>query len=119
MRNDGHRGWECRAYPVSISNAGQENHRGDVFLAPCCGEGSGAGPLSVRALSRAAKASGFIICAAFWPTALSASSADIAVKTSFFDQSAAYEMLTFMGPDLREGVTALRARRPPDFPSAR
>jgi enoyl-CoA hydratase len=36
-----------------------------------------------------------------------------------FDQSAAYEMLTFMGPDLREGVTALRARRPPDFPSAR
>jgi enoyl-CoA hydratase len=36
-----------------------------------------------------------------------------------FDQSAAYEMLTFMGPDLREGVTALRAGRPPDFPSAR
>ncbi len=35
------------------------------------------------------------------------------------DQSAAYEMLTFMGPDLREGVDALRARRPPDFPSAR
>ena len=38
---------------------------------------------------------------------------------ALFDQSAAYEMLTFMGPDLREGVTALRARRPPDFPSAR
>jgi enoyl-CoA hydratase len=36
-----------------------------------------------------------------------------------FDQSAAYEMLTFMGDDLREGVTALRAKRPPDFPSAR
>jgi enoyl-CoA hydratase len=36
-----------------------------------------------------------------------------------FDQSAAYEMLTFMGPDLREGVTAMRAKRPPDFPSAR
>jgi enoyl-CoA hydratase len=36
-----------------------------------------------------------------------------------FDQSAAYEMLTFMGPDLHEGVTALRAKRPPDFPSAR
>src|SRR5436190_935677 len=36
-----------------------------------------------------------------------------------FDQSAAYEMLTFMGPDLREGVAALRAKRPPDFPSAR
>jgi len=36
-----------------------------------------------------------------------------------FDQSAAYEMLTFMGPDLREGVTALRAKRAPDFPSSR
>jgi enoyl-CoA hydratase len=36
-----------------------------------------------------------------------------------FDQSAAYEMLTFMGEDLREGVTALRAKRPPQFPSAR
>ncbi|HEY2442682.1 MAG TPA: enoyl-CoA hydratase/isomerase family protein [Streptosporangiaceae bacterium] len=36
-----------------------------------------------------------------------------------FDQSAAYEMLTFMGDDLKEGVTALRAKRPPDFPSAR
>ena len=35
-----------------------------------------------------------------------------------FDQSAAYEMLTFMGDDLREGVTALRAKRPPQFPSA-
>ena len=35
-----------------------------------------------------------------------------------FDQSAAYEMLTFMGEDLREGVTALRAKRPPRFPSA-
>jgi enoyl-CoA hydratase len=35
-----------------------------------------------------------------------------------FDQSAAYEMLTFMGEDLREGVTALRAKRPPQFPSA-
>ena len=30
---------------------------------------------------------------------------------ALFDQSAAYEMLTFMGPDLREGVTALQARR--------
>ena len=36
-----------------------------------------------------------------------------------FDQSAAYEMLTFMGPDLREGVAALRAKRAPEFPSAR
>jgi enoyl-CoA hydratase len=36
-----------------------------------------------------------------------------------FDQSAAYEMLTFMGEDLREGVAALRAKRAPEFPSAR
>ncbi len=32
-----------------------------------------------------------------------------------FDQSAAYEMLTFMGPDLAEGVAALREKRPPRF----
>ena len=36
-----------------------------------------------------------------------------------FDQSAAYEMLTFMGDDVREGAAALRAKRPPEFPSAR
>ena len=36
-----------------------------------------------------------------------------------FDQSAAYEMLTFMGDDVQEGIAALRAKRPPDFPSAR
>lgn len=35
-----------------------------------------------------------------------------------FDQSAAYEMLTFLGPDVVEGVTALREKRPPRFPSA-
>jgi enoyl-CoA hydratase len=35
-----------------------------------------------------------------------------------FDQSAAYEMLTFMGDDVQEGIAALRAKRPPDFPSA-
>jgi enoyl-CoA hydratase len=35
-----------------------------------------------------------------------------------FDQSAAYEMLSFMGPDVREGVAALREKRPPRFPSA-
>lgn len=34
-----------------------------------------------------------------------------------FDQSAAYEMLTFMGEDVREGVDALREKRPPQFPS--
>jgi enoyl-CoA hydratase len=36
-----------------------------------------------------------------------------------FDQSAAYEMLTFMGPDVVEGYTALREKRPPRFPSTR
>jgi enoyl-CoA hydratase len=32
-----------------------------------------------------------------------------------FDQSAAYEMLTFMGPDLVEGAAALREKRSPKF----
>ena len=32
-----------------------------------------------------------------------------------FDQSAAYEMLTFMGEDVVEGVAALREKRPPSF----
>jgi enoyl-CoA hydratase len=36
-----------------------------------------------------------------------------------FDQSLALEMLTFMGPDVREGVRALREKRPPEYPSAR
>ncbi len=35
-----------------------------------------------------------------------------------FEQSAAYEMLTFLGPDVVEGYTALREKRPPRFPSA-
>ncbi len=35
-----------------------------------------------------------------------------------FDQSAAYEMLTFLGPDVVEGYTALREKRAPRFPSA-
>ena len=34
-----------------------------------------------------------------------------------FDQSAAYEMLTFMGEDVKEGAAALIGKRPPDFPS--
>ncbi|MGV0852119.1 enoyl-CoA hydratase/isomerase family protein [Mycolicibacterium phlei] len=34
-----------------------------------------------------------------------------------FDQSAAYEMLTFLGPDVVEGYTAIREKRPPRFPS--
>ncbi|MCF8587832.1 enoyl-CoA hydratase/isomerase family protein [Gordonia sp. HY285] len=36
-----------------------------------------------------------------------------------FDQSAAYEMLCFMTPDVVEGYTALREKRAPVFPSAR
>jgi len=35
-----------------------------------------------------------------------------------FDQSAAYEMLCFIGPDVIEGAAALREKRPPRFPSA-
>lgn len=35
-----------------------------------------------------------------------------------FDQSAAYEMLCFMGPDVVEGAAALREKRAPQFPSA-
>ncbi|HXE21039.1 MAG TPA: enoyl-CoA hydratase, partial [Rhodoferax sp.] len=34
-----------------------------------------------------------------------------------FDQSAAYEMLCFLGPDVIEGYTALREKRAPRFPS--
>ena len=36
-----------------------------------------------------------------------------------FDQSAAYEMLCFMGPDVLEGAAALKVKRQPHFPSAR
>ncbi|MGH3626622.1 MAG: enoyl-CoA hydratase/isomerase family protein [Sciscionella sp.] len=35
-----------------------------------------------------------------------------------FDQSAAYEMLCFMGPDVVEGAAALRDKRVPQFPSS-
>jgi enoyl-CoA hydratase len=35
-----------------------------------------------------------------------------------FDQSAAYEMLTFLGPDVVEGAAAIAEKRPPRFPSA-
>lgn len=34
-----------------------------------------------------------------------------------FDQSAAYEMLCFLGPDVAEGATALQEKRAPRFPS--
>jgi enoyl-CoA hydratase len=37
------------------------------------------------------------------------------VAGPIFDQSAAYEMLTFLGDDVREGAAALRERRPPRF----
>ncbi|WP_031464575.1 enoyl-CoA hydratase/isomerase family protein [Sciscionella sediminilitoris] len=36
-----------------------------------------------------------------------------------FDQSAAYEMLGFLGPDVLEGAAALEEKRPPEFPSAK
>lgn len=36
-----------------------------------------------------------------------------------FDYSLATEMLGFFGPDVREGLQALREKRPPDFPTAR
>src|SRR5712692_1216499 len=36
-----------------------------------------------------------------------------------FDQSLALEMLSFMGPDVREGARAIREKRLPNFPSAR
>ena len=35
-----------------------------------------------------------------------------------FDQSAAYEMLCFLGPDVLEGAAALEEKREPRFPSA-
>ena len=35
-----------------------------------------------------------------------------------FDQSVALEMLTFMDEDVREGLQAIREKRPPRFPSA-
>lgn len=36
-----------------------------------------------------------------------------------FDNSLAVEMLCFLGPDVKEGLAALRAKRQADFPSAR
>jgi enoyl-CoA hydratase len=36
-----------------------------------------------------------------------------------FDQSIALEMLTFMDEDVREGLQAIREKRPPRFPSAK
>ena len=36
-----------------------------------------------------------------------------------FDNSLALEMLCFLGPDVKEGLDAMRSKRVPDFPSAR
>ena len=36
-----------------------------------------------------------------------------------FDQSLGLEMLSFMGPDVREGARAIREKRPPRFPSGK
>jgi enoyl-CoA hydratase len=38
--------------------------------------------------------------------------------TPIFEASLAYEMLTFMSDDAREGIRAVRENRPPRFPSA-
>ena len=35
-----------------------------------------------------------------------------------FGESLALEMLGFLGPDAKEGLEAVRERRPPRFPSA-
>src|SRR5258707_11889677 len=37
------------------------------------------------------------------------------VAGPIFDQSAAYEMLTFMGEDIKEGLASLREKRAPQF----
>lgn len=41
------------------------------------------------------------------------------VAGPIFDNSLALEMLGFLGPDAREGVEALRAKQPAEFPSGR
>ena len=33
-----------------------------------------------------------------------------------FEASLAYEMLSFLGAEAAEGITALREKRPPEFP---
>lgn len=40
-------------------------------------------------------------------------------NASVFGESLALEMLGFLGPDAREGLAALKERRPPTFPSTR
>jgi len=36
-----------------------------------------------------------------------------------FDNSLAQEMMQFLGPDAKEGLAAVRAKRKAEFPSAR
>jgi len=40
------------------------------------------------------------------------------VAAPIFDSSLAYEMLNFLEPDVREGLAAMKEKRPPRFPSA-
>ena len=40
------------------------------------------------------------------------------VAGPIFDTSLAYEMLNFLGPDVKEGVAGIKEKRPPKFPSA-
>jgi enoyl-CoA hydratase len=42
----------------------------------------------------------------------------LVASSGAFGESLALEMIGFLGPDAREGVAALRERRPPTFPSA-
>ncbi len=42
----------------------------------------------------------------------------MATSAPVFGESLALEMLGFLGPDAKEGVAAVRERRPPQFPSA-
>ena len=43
----------------------------------------------------------------------------LSLSAPAFGESLALEMLGFLGPDAREGLAAVRERRPPEFPSAR
>jgi len=40
------------------------------------------------------------------------------VAGPIFDASLAFEMLNFLGPDVKEGISGIKEKRPPKFPSA-
>jgi len=40
------------------------------------------------------------------------------VAGPIFDSSLAFEMLNFLGPDVKEGIAGIKEKRPPKFPSA-